>query len=214
MSAPAQVTAIHTLRRKIPGFSDADYRAHLKDVYGVTSCKQLNFVQAAGLIAELAKMAPQQAFRRGSAARVSGQYGRALQALWIAAWNLGVVEKRDDRALLAFVERQTGLSHTRFLHDAGDARKAIEGLKAWIAREGKVSWPKNRSLLARKHAIVEAQAAIMRERLPTFDPQAFGALQGYGASLDAYDEDMLDRLSAAIGRTIRREKDWARRRAA
>lgn len=214
MSAPEQVTAIHTLRKQIPGFTDADYRADLRALFGVTSCTQLSYAQAAGLIAKYAKLATPKPRAGAGAARVSGQYGRALQALWIAAWNLGVVEKRDDRALLAFVERQTGLSHTRFLHDAGDARKAIEGLKAWIAREGKVSWPKNRSLLARKHAIVEAQAAIMRERLPTFDPQAFGALQGYGASLDAYDEDMLDRLSAAIGRTIRREKDWARRRAA
>lgn len=215
MSAPAQVTAIHTLRRKIPGFSDADYRAHLKDVYGVTSCKQLNFVQAAGLIAELAKMAPQQAFRRGSAARVSGQYGRALQALWIAAWNLGVVDSRDDRALLSFVERQTGLSHTRFLTDAKDAAKAFEGLKAWIAREGGVAWPKNRSPLARKHAVLEAQAAIMRRKLPTFSPAAYGNLQGYGADFATYDEAKLDRLSAEIGQLIRwNAQDQRKRRTA
>ena len=129
MSAPNQVTAIHTLRRQIPGFADADYRAHLKEVYGVVSCTQLTFTQAAGLIAELAKMAPRKEFRRGAAARVDGQYGRALQALWIAAWNHGVVEKRADRALLAFVERQTGLSHSRFLKDPADATRAIEGLK-------------------------------------------------------------------------------------
>ena len=220
MSAPNQVIRIHTLRRQIPGFGDAEYRAHLQEVYGVASCKQLNFVQAAGLIDTLAAMAPKMGaakeFRRGSATRVDGQYGRALQALWIAAYNLGVVDKRDDRALLAFVERQTGLSHTRFLKDPADATKAIEGLKAWIAREAGVAWPKNRSPLARKLAIVAAQETIMRRKLPNFTAAAFGNLKGYGASFDRYDEGTLDRLSAAIGGMIRRarEETKGKRRAA
>ena len=218
MSAPNQVTRIHTLRRQIPGFGDAEYRAHLQEVYGVTSCKQLNFVQAAGLIDTLAAMAPKMGaakeFRRGSATRVAGQYGRALQALWIAAYNLGVVDKRDDRALLAFVERQTGLSHTRFLKDPADATKAIEGLKAWIAREAGVAWPKNRSPLARKLAIVAAQETIMRRKLPTFSATAFGNLSGYGAAFDRYDEATLDRLSAEIGRMIRFAQEAKKRRKA
>jgi len=60
--------------------------------------------------------------------------------LWIAAWNLCLVDNRDGKALLAFVERQTGVAHVRFLHNHADATKAIEGLKAWIGREGKVAW--------------------------------------------------------------------------
>lgn len=213
MSAPDQVMAIHTLRRKIPGFTEADYRAHLKDVYGVTSCKQLTYAQAAGVIADFAKLAVQDRPRQ-SAARVTGQYGRALQALWIAAWNLGIVASRDDRALLAFVERQTGLSHTRFLTDAKDAAKAIEGLKAWIAREGGVGWPKNRSPLARKLAVLDAQATIMRRKLPNFTAESFGNLKGYGADFRTYDEPTLDRLSADIGRMIRAERDSQRKRRA
>lgn len=214
MSAPNQVTRIHTLRRQIPDFGDADYRAHLKAVYGVTSCTQLSFVQAAGLIDTLAKMAPKKDFRQGCATRVDGRYGRALQAMWICAWNLGVVEKRDDRALLAFVERQTGLSHTRFLHDPADAVKAIEGLKAWIAREGGVTWPKNRIPRDRKLAVLDAQAAIMRRKLPNFTLEAFGNLQGAGSRREDWDEAALDRLSAAIGRMIRRDREAMKRRAA
>ncbi|MFT4098453.1 MAG: regulatory protein GemA [Rhodoblastus sp.] len=219
MTAPAQIAAIHTMRRQIPGFSEADYRAHLREVYGVASCKELTDGQAARLIAELAKMAPAAGFRAkgkgtGKAARVSGHFGRALQALWIAAWNLGVVENRDDRALLAFVERQTGLSHTRFLHDAKDAAKAIEGLKAWIAREAGVAWPSSVNTLARKRAVIAAQAAIMQRRLPTFDPEKLGALEGFGARLAGYDDATCDRLSAVIGRMIRRDQGGARKRKA
>jgi hypothetical protein len=38
------------------------------------------------------------------------------------------------------VKRQTGLDHTRFLRDPQDARKAVEALKGWMAREGGVVW--------------------------------------------------------------------------
>ncbi len=77
---------------------------------------------------------------RGSATRASGPYAGKLQALWIAAWNLGIVRNRNDAAIFAFVKRQTGLDHTRFLKNADDAKKAIEALKGWMTREGGVDW--------------------------------------------------------------------------
>lgn len=103
---------------------------------------------------------------------------------------------------------------TRFLHDAADAAKAIEGLKGWIARAADLTWPTSRSAIDRKRAVIEAQVAIMRKRLPNFSAATFGALQGYGSKIDAYDEPTLDRLSADIGRMIRRAKEDAKRRAA
>ncbi len=95
--------------------------------------------------------------------------------------------------------------------DPADAAKAIEGLKAWIAREGGVAWPKHRATLARKRALVDAQAVLMRRKLPNFTVAAFGNLQGYGSNFDDYDEPTLDRLSAAIGRMIRRDGDEQRK---
>lgn len=71
---------------------------------------------------------------------LEGQYAKKLQALWIAAWNLGIVKNKSDNALLAFVKRQTGVDHTRFLRHKEDADKAIEALKAWMAREAGVDW--------------------------------------------------------------------------
>jgi hypothetical protein len=46
--------------------------------------------------------------------------------------------------LIAFVKRQTGLDAVQFLRFAGDARKAIEALKAILAREGGVDWSPSR----------------------------------------------------------------------
>ncbi|WP_409362078.1 phage protein GemA/Gp16 family protein [Bartonella heixiaziensis] len=55
-------------------------------------------------------------------------------------WNLGIIRDRSDKALLAFVKRQTGIDHIRFLRDSDDACRAIEALKGWLQREGGVDW--------------------------------------------------------------------------
>jgi hypothetical protein len=82
-------------------------------------------------------------FKASSSTRrkpLEGKFAGKLQALWIAGWNLGLVRDRDDRALLAFVKRQTGIDHTRFLRHGQDAMKAIEALKGWLERSGGVDW--------------------------------------------------------------------------
>lgn len=70
----------------------------------------------------------------------------------MSGWHLGVVRDRTDAALLAFLERQTGLEHTRFLVDAASARRMIESLKGWLAREAGVEWPASGSVEASKAA--------------------------------------------------------------
>lgn len=74
---------------------------------------------------------------------LEGAYAKKLQALWIGAWNLGIVKNKSDKALLAFVKRQTKIEHTRFLRHKEDGDKAIEALKAWMAREAGVDWSKS-----------------------------------------------------------------------
>ena len=78
--------------------------------------------------------------RTGPRRLLTGPYAKKLQALWISAWNLGLVRNRNDEALIAFVKRQTGLDHARWLRDPVDAKKAVEALKDWTARDGGVSW--------------------------------------------------------------------------
>tara|TARA_R110002124_G_scaffold284368_1_gene461528 strand:- start:42898 stop:43515 length:618 start_codon:yes stop_codon:yes gene_type:complete len=86
---------------------------------------------------------------------LTGPYAKKLQALWIAGWNLGIVQDRRDSAMLSFIKRQTGLESTRFLRDATDAQRVVEALKAWLARMGGVEWgnscgwlPSNESKIA------------------------------------------------------------------
>ena len=131
------LAAIHVAKKQL-GLDDDTYRAVLVRVTGKDSAKEMTQAERDRVVQELRR----QGFKRSSSAGrkpLEGKFARKLQALWIAGWNLGVVRERDDKALVAFVERQTGLSHVRFLHDAGDAMKAIEALKGWLERAG-VNW--------------------------------------------------------------------------
>lgn len=60
-----------------------------------------------------------------------------VKALWWTLFWLAEVEDDSDRAITAFVRRQTGISSLRFL-DHRSANSVIEALKAWVARAGVV----------------------------------------------------------------------------
>jgi phage gp16-like protein len=135
------LAAIH-VGKKALRLEEEDYRALLERVTGKRSAKDLSAAELGNVLAEMRRLgfSPASSPVRASARRATGRFAAKLQALWIAGYNLGIVQNRDDAAMLAFVERQTGLSHTRFLTDSDDARKAIEALKAWLARDGAVDW--------------------------------------------------------------------------
>lgn len=213
MTSPAQLKRIHAMRRAIPNYTETDYRDLLASLFGVTSTKMLSELKAKTIIAELAKLAGPNNFGRRASATATGKFAKPLQALWIAAYNLGIVRERDDRAMLKFVERQTGIEHTRFLVDAAEAAKAIEGLKAWIAREAKLEWPKSNDAIARKHVVLAAQARIMKGRLPTFDLAVFARLEAFG-DLAGLGASQLDDLSGKLGRRIRGDGQQTKWRAA
>ena len=165
MSTAAQVKCIQTLRRKA-GLEEADYRGFLVHHGGKASSKELSDASAERVITELRKLPGAGAPPKGrkAANTATGSYAPLLQALWISAWNLGLARSKDDAAMMAFVKRQTGLDHTRFLTDVTAANAAIEGLKKWIARDGGVVWPRDGGritddILARKHAVCRAIAA-------------------------------------------------------
>ncbi|MEQ1696454.1 MAG: regulatory protein GemA [Hyphomicrobiaceae bacterium] len=185
------ISKIHVLKAQAK-LDDDTYRDMLELTTGQRSAARLSF-------ADLEKVVT----RLGEATQVSpsmvGPYAPKLRALWLSAWNLGIVRNRHDEALTAFVKRQTGLEAVRWLRDAGAAKRAIEALKSWIEREGKVDWsahPDNP-----RAAIVDAQ---------------WSALLGLGVikrfAYGGTDQDMLASYGQAVtGKTALRwnsEEDW------
>ncbi|MBB4302327.1 phage gp16-like protein [Rhodobium orientis] len=130
---------IHIAKKDL-GLEDDDYRAVLERVTGKTSSAVMTPGERGRVLDEFRRLGwtPQQK-RKG----LDGPFAKKVQALWIAGWNLGLIRDRRDSALIAFVKRQTGIDHTRWLVDSGDAAKVIEALKGWLAREGGVEWTKH-----------------------------------------------------------------------
>jgi len=152
---------------------DEDTRRDLYErVTGKRSARDMTEAEHRAVVAELERQGFERS-SRGAGKRhkpLSGPYAKKLQALWIAGWNLGLVRNRDDKALLAFVKRQTGLDHTRFLHHHDDATKAIEALKGWLARDGGVDWTVGDHMhdwaRAPGHKIARAQFARLKAQFP------------------------------------------------
>lgn len=163
-----QIAAIHSLAKAL-GLPD-DLRRDIiaLEGNGKRSALELTFTEAGRVIERLkgeqAKTSPASAPAAQGAVRMDGPYAAKLRALWISAWNLGLVRDNTDRALCAFIERQTKISHPRFLRESREAAKAIEGLKAWMARDAGVTWPPPGSDVSLvKIAVIDAQCARIEQ---------------------------------------------------
>lgn len=132
------IAAMHVAKKEL-GLDDETYRAALLQVTGKSSSAAMSEAERQKVL-EHFRDRGFKAQSTGSRKRLDGRFAPKLQALWIAGWNLGLVRDRDDRALISFVKRQTGIDHVRFLRHGADATKAIEGLKGWLERSGGVDW--------------------------------------------------------------------------
>ncbi|WP_375588088.1 regulatory protein GemA [Hoeflea alexandrii] len=170
MSALAK---LHIAKKQL-GLDDDTWRDLLERETGKRSSKDMSNGER-GRVLDVLKNHGFKAASRGSRKDIEGKYAPKLQALWIAGYNLGLIRNRDDAALLAFVKRQTGIDHTRFLRYAEDGARAIEALKGWLDREGGVDWSKDRFLpdwtQANGYRIAKAQhAKLCRLEADTAQP--------------------------------------------
>lgn len=206
-----QIRAIKALQARC-GLDDETYRDMLETRTGKRSSTALTRAEAVGVIDHL--KASSRTLQNGvddnkighgarsarGAMNLSGPYAGVCRALWLSAWNLGLIRERTDRALVAFVTRQTGIAHLNWVRDPVDGSKVIEALKAWIAREAYVIWPtaaeaKKRHMplsRARKLAVIAAQEATLG-----LDPRRRHDLS----------EAELDETTQALGRAIRAASD-------
>jgi hypothetical protein len=223
MTTHSQLRAIHALRRRLD-LHEEDYRALLVRIGGAASAKNLSTDAANRVVVELKRLAgqhpgalPADRGGRRPSQTASGRFAPVLQALWISAWNLGLVRSRDDGALLAFVARQTGAAHTRFLTDPREAVRAIEALKSWIAREAELEWPQHGDALSRKIVVAWAIARRLHRLGDEVAIVPFGVEHGLPMMCDAWSESHWDRVAELLGKRLRallKRKPTARSKAA
>lgn len=175
----AAIKTIHTGFRQMGITEEDDKRAFYMRVVGQTSLKAMSDQQRQRVIEEQRRQGFKPASKGGRKA-LEGKFAGKLQALWIAGYNLGVVTNGSNEALIAFVHRQTGLDHVRFLHHLEDADKAIDGLKQWLSRVAGVDWRDNQAMpsWARTpgYKIATAQWRILR-------PETGHSLLGFGSAV-------------------------------
>lgn len=212
-STTSMIATIHTLKARAK-LGEENYRDLLEQISGRRSAKELSVTQACRVIERLRELTGDVGLARGAVAGLDSPIGAKLRALWIAAYDLGVVRDRSDRAMLAFVQRQTGVSHTRFLQDSGAGAAAVDGLRAWLARDAGVDWPSDRrDVIAAKRAVLNAQwlrlvalnavhPFIASRPLEDLDSYAFkvGGANGW----PYLDGPKLDEVQKALGRKLRR----------
>lgn len=192
------IAKIHIAKSQL-GLDDAAYRAVLASATGKTSTKVMSQIERIRALKAFERLGFSDQVRPSGkggqkttpASVATGRYAPILKALWLSAWNLGIVANRADKALIAFVQRQSGVAHTRFLTDEADARRAIEGLKGWIARKVEIEWP-GRGPVEAKRAVVAAQLRILGK--------AFAGIDLADPTLTG---EALDRAQADLGRKIR-----------
>jgi len=202
LATTSMISTIHVLKAKAK-FDDDTYRDFLaRRANGKRSAKELTTSEAGRVIEDLRSVAGE-AEIRGAVVGLDSAIGGKLRALWIAGYNLGIVRERTDRAMLAFLQRQTGVSHVRFLKDAQAASSAIEGLKSWLERAGGVEWPSGRGLddltegdrvIASKRAILNAQWKKLIE---------IGAVKAVGQAVDPMED-----LQFYAGKIVRQNRPW------
>jgi uncharacterized protein YukE len=111
-----------------------------------------------------------------------------IRALWWSLYWIGAIERVDDEALNAFVKRQAHIQHINFLDHRG-AMPVIEGLKAWLEREGVMWWS------AEQLAGVVATGAMTSAGTPFSQAEAdrHAVLSQLAARLD--DAGLMNRLA-------------------
>jgi hypothetical protein len=124
--------AVHAAVRA-NGMDDEDRKALMADMFGKHSLSDMTTQEITQLLNRLNRGRNQQ-----SPAGHRAHVGK-IRALWWSLYWLGEVESADERAISAFVQRQTRVAALRFV-DHKSGRTVIEGLKAWLARIG-VDWP-------------------------------------------------------------------------
>lgn len=129
---------VQALRRQVPPMADDEtWRAFLGLTTGVTSTRAMTERQLRDVVEYLHKAgAPRIAPAR---AKAPGRYTDTAQmtkirALWVVLAQAGKLTDPSDKAMEAFVRRQT--RQDIGMLSPADARGVIESLKAWCRRVG------------------------------------------------------------------------------
>lgn len=200
---------------KLAGLDDDTRRAKLQSIVGKTSTRDMTPAEQRRVLEVFenegyASRKPPRVDGRTKKLPFDGKYVPKFRALWIALYNLGVIDDRRDSAIEAFaLGRQVkGLSDVRFIHHHRDGESVVEGMKAMLTRAG-VDFADRRPcpdfMLKQGYKVARAQWALLD--LP---PRDFWNVINDILGEDDNNRDISDRqwidVMNVLGERIRRQK--------
>lgn len=214
----SRLAAIHAESKRL-GLDDACRRDLMQAVTGKRSSKDMTPAEADQVIERLKALSSGhdthlRSPSRPARPRVDGPYAAKFRALWLSGYNLGIIQDKTDGALISFARGQTGIEHTKWMRSPRDASRVIEGLRAWLTREGGVVWPGDRyDVPASKRAIVTAQLRRLADISGgRFEPRDGGAQRAVLLAADALASGAeLDAAISQLGTVVRQELRRRRR---
>lgn len=129
----ALLAKIHIGKKEL-GLADAEYRGLLQRIGKVASARDLSENAAVAVIEEFKRLGWKPATNpAGTRAKSAKPHVRKIFALWADAARRRLLKDDSRAALVAFVERQTGVAQPDWL-TAAQANSVTEALKAMIQR--------------------------------------------------------------------------------
>jgi phage gp16-like protein len=184
---------------KRAGLDDDTYRDRLERITGKRSAKNCSDEQ---LSLALNSFHVKQS--------VSHSHHGKIKALFIAAYNLGVFEIGTDKALDAFVKRQTGKERLSFVTPS-EAPSVVEALIGMLAREGFVVTNVDDGGMTARRDLLCAQWAKLY-RLKAVQTDYPSALWHYASRMLATNHAGLESLGRAdLDMVARRLGSWVRK---
>lgn len=129
-----ELKLIHAGARKL-ALTDDSYRGFLRQLTGKESSGEMTGAERRRVVNRLRELGALEDRQDYKASFGGGQAGMA-RGLWAELRQLGVLDDASDKALDAFVRRQTAgaVTAARFLLDPKKAQPVIQALKGWVAR--------------------------------------------------------------------------------
>jgi phage gp16-like protein len=177
------IRLIHVARRDLD-MADDTYRTLVGQLAaGKTSSADCTVPELERIVAHLKKAGfkvrkPKAVKPTETRALATDAESRKLRAVWLLLHQIGATHSNTEAALAAYVKRMTGVDDLHFARRPNDKYRAIEGLKAWAARELPAAISARIARLVCAGTIPSGLDAlhIHRTLCPTLTPRSFDAL--------------------------------------
>lgn len=135
MNRAKTIQLIHIARNKLEVSDDA-YRVMLQNLTGKDSCSKMDDRQLANVLAHLRGRGFKISAKPREIPMVEFPMSRKIWVLWQDLAKAGLVRDKSQKALDAWLLRETGVAQLVWLQqEPNKAHQAIEKLKQWLGRK-------------------------------------------------------------------------------